>query len=274
MMPIRVVASFLTIFALCFVVRADMVSAQSGHSVLPGQRAEGRQTFQDPKASGRRLDLCLHWARNCGKPAADAWCRTKGHRNAKAWRRQDDVGPTWVLGDKRECSDRGCDGFDFITCQGRVPQPQASGSRKLREVTPRADSSVSAGIIPGSLTDLQERVAKLEQQTGRLTDELAQTRKELGDLREALGGIMRQAQQQPFCKKQRYDDYTCDVSVNPRTGKRESCGAYGCNEVTGLCRNFCHVAPDCAQNYVCDRSSGQAHGSCETDYPQGKRCPP
>jgi hypothetical protein len=33
-----------------------------------------------------RLDWCLHWARDYGKPAADAFCQINGYAEAESWK--------------------------------------------------------------------------------------------------------------------------------------------------------------------------------------------
>jgi hypothetical protein len=73
--------------------------------------------------SNYRLDWCLHWAQDCGKPAADAWCSQKGGKAggyAAEWEIDADIGaasPTYVMGDKKVCDQQFCDGFKFITCE-------------------------------------------------------------------------------------------------------------------------------------------------------------
>ena len=41
-------------------------------------------TYTKPMAGGRRLDWCLTWATNCGKPAADFYCKSKGYGSARS----------------------------------------------------------------------------------------------------------------------------------------------------------------------------------------------
>ena len=84
--------------------------------------AQGSQTFSNPTIEGRRLDWCLHWGTQCGKPAADAWCvRKMGKADgyARSWQQAVDIGassPTYVIGDGKVCNQRYCDGFRSIAC--------------------------------------------------------------------------------------------------------------------------------------------------------------
>ncbi len=84
--------------------------------------AQGSQTFNNPKIQGYRLDWCLHWATQCGKPAANAWCAKKYGKAdgyAKSWKIAADIGassPTYVIGDGKVCNQAFCDGFKSITC--------------------------------------------------------------------------------------------------------------------------------------------------------------
>jgi hypothetical protein len=84
--------------------------------------AQGSKTFTNPTIKGYRLDWCLHWGRQCGKPAADAWCARKMGKAdgyAKKWQQAVDIGassPTYVIGDGAVCNQKFCDGFRSITC--------------------------------------------------------------------------------------------------------------------------------------------------------------
>ena len=42
----------------------------------------GARTFFSPMVGGERLHACLQADEECGKPAADAWCRSKGYESA------------------------------------------------------------------------------------------------------------------------------------------------------------------------------------------------
>jgi hypothetical protein len=90
-----------------------------------GRRAGKR--FPNPTVNGMRVDLCLHWAQQCGKPAADAFCRLSGYGGSSAHQVVHDRPPTYVIGDKKVCNQGFCDGFSSITCVGAAtarPQPQ------------------------------------------------------------------------------------------------------------------------------------------------------
>ncbi len=84
--------------------------------------AQGSKTFTNPMIEGRRLDWCLHWGKECGKPAANAWCQRKmGKADGYVikWQIAPDIGassPTYVLGDRKVCNKPFCDGFKSITC--------------------------------------------------------------------------------------------------------------------------------------------------------------
>lgn len=44
-----------------------------------GTGGEPTVVLEDPLLDGVPLDICLDWGANCGKPAADAYCRGQGH---------------------------------------------------------------------------------------------------------------------------------------------------------------------------------------------------
>ena len=66
-----------------------------------------------------RLDWCLHWGRDCGKPAADAFCQMYGYADAESWKTEGGL-TTFVLGDGKICKG-GCDGFSSINCRKTAP---------------------------------------------------------------------------------------------------------------------------------------------------------
>jgi hypothetical protein len=96
-------------------------------SPIPSERV-----FASPVWNGHRLDVCLQWGANCGKPAADAFCRKNGfseslhaESDAEAGR-----GTTRVIGTGQVCSGSFCRGFNKSSA--------SSGSR--RELFRTADS--------------------------------------------------------------------------------------------------------------------------------------
>jgi hypothetical protein len=79
-----------------------------------------RHVFSKPMVNRYRLDWCHKWATDCGQSAADAFCRSKGLRRAKAFEQDPDIGqksPTYVLGTGQICDQGACDGFKFIECE-------------------------------------------------------------------------------------------------------------------------------------------------------------
>lgn len=80
-----------------------------------------RRRFRAPMVGGRgRLDYCKYFGRDCGRPAADAFCKSQGYTAAVSFRIQHNIGsnrtPTATIGDRRLCVDRECDGFQEIVC--------------------------------------------------------------------------------------------------------------------------------------------------------------
>lgn len=139
--------------------------------------AQQSRTFDEPQLDGRRLDLCLVWGGECGKPAADAWCREQGFDRAREWEPAPDIGaetPTLVLTDRRVCDGPWCDGFASITCEReRAPLrtiPLANMTR-LAEDRGRSwvDVTKDTGLIgqiyfPTGISDLDDAAyAELEE---------------------------------------------------------------------------------------------------------------
>jgi TIR domain len=75
------------------------------------------RVFKDPTIEGgTRLDYCLHWAKDCGEPAATAWCKTVGFNRSTAHKLKQNVPPTYVIGDRVICKIPECTAFVEITC--------------------------------------------------------------------------------------------------------------------------------------------------------------
>lgn len=84
--------------------------------------AQGGKVFKNPTIEGYRLDWCLRWGKQCGKPAANAWCSRKmGKADGYVikWKIDPNIGnsfTTYVMADKKICNKKFCDGFKWIEC--------------------------------------------------------------------------------------------------------------------------------------------------------------
>jgi hypothetical protein len=77
------------------------------------------KTIVAPMFNGNRLDWCRTWSEDCGKPAADAYCRNQGFQEAASFAREPHIGalsPTRLIGTGATCDLAHCDGFRQITC--------------------------------------------------------------------------------------------------------------------------------------------------------------
>lgn len=83
--------------------------------------------FNDPRiqvAEGALpLDVCREWATNCGKPAADAFCASKGAGVAAKFNVAQNSPPTVVIGTRQVCRDPSCDRITWVQCV-RVLNPR------------------------------------------------------------------------------------------------------------------------------------------------------
>lgn len=77
------------------------------------------RVFANPVWKGKRLDVCLQWGSNCGKPAADAFCKTKGF--SESFHATEDPEPgyaaTRLIGTDQVCDKPFCRGFQQIICK-------------------------------------------------------------------------------------------------------------------------------------------------------------
>lgn len=76
----------------------------------------GKQTYFNPKFKNYRLDWCYGWAKQCGEPAAEAFCQMKGFGKAAGFKKAPGLPATRVIGTGQVC-DGNCDGFSEITCE-------------------------------------------------------------------------------------------------------------------------------------------------------------
>lgn len=96
---------------------------------------QAQQRFDRPSVDGVRIDWCLTWGAECGKPAADRFCRDRGLPQATRFDIARAVGPTRILGSGQPCNDKRCDGFAFIECAAReAPRIRPD----IRQVRPAA----------------------------------------------------------------------------------------------------------------------------------------
>jgi hypothetical protein len=108
------------------------------------------QTFSNPKVSGDRLDLCLNWGQGCGKPAADAWCVSKGFETSVAHNVANDVGAstrTRLITTGAVCDQGYCDAISKVTCyRASAPAPAQQIYVKPRYNGMRLDLCVNWGV--------------------------------------------------------------------------------------------------------------------------------
>jgi hypothetical protein len=77
------------------------------------------RVFANPVWKGRRLDVCLRWASECGKPAADSFCRAQGYSDALHAVPDAEPGyaSTRVISTDQICDKPFCRGFQQIICR-------------------------------------------------------------------------------------------------------------------------------------------------------------
>ncbi len=86
-----------------------------------GEQPAQDAMYKEPSIGGARLDWCRVWAGECGKPAADAYCQSKGHAISTGFKQASNIGafePTKVISSGQVCAQGDCDGFAWIKCGG------------------------------------------------------------------------------------------------------------------------------------------------------------
>ncbi len=98
--------------------------AQAASAGVPAQAARppasggvpATRHFDNPLVEGVALDFCRSWARECGKPAADAFCQSQGFAAAIDFTRQPHAPPTRVIGSGQVCNGANCARIAAVTC--------------------------------------------------------------------------------------------------------------------------------------------------------------
>lgn len=75
--------------------------------------------FNLPFVEGKYVDNCLVWANQCGKPAADEFCRRQGFERAKSFTRSQAGSriPTIVLSSRQVCNADFCVALSSVNCE-------------------------------------------------------------------------------------------------------------------------------------------------------------
>lgn len=112
----------------------------------------GQRRFDAPRVDGVRIDWCLSWSAECGKPAADRFCADEGMGPATRFEKAPRVAPTFVLADRRRCEGERCDGFAFIECGARLrmvlPKGPLPAAKPPEERPPAARAPSPTGPRP------------------------------------------------------------------------------------------------------------------------------
>jgi hypothetical protein len=74
-------------------------------------------TFDDPRVNGYGLDYCREWAKDCGWPAATAFCRSQGYVKAVDFRWVKNNQKTRVIASGQVCNAPQCDRISHVTCE-------------------------------------------------------------------------------------------------------------------------------------------------------------
>ncbi|CAD7699209.1 unnamed protein product [Ostreobium quekettii] len=112
-----------------------------------------RTTFSHPEVGGGKLDYCTSPGVGCGKPAADAFCVSRGFASAESffkWRFAiRDCGTTVTIGSGESCSESSCEGFRIIVCR-------QGGGADTTEPALAASDAVAAAPGPSDLGPLAQ----------------------------------------------------------------------------------------------------------------------
>lgn len=89
-----------------------------------GPAAAQDRTWNAPRHNDLRLDWCLTWGADCGRPAAVAFCNRKRYEDVVVFRAElvGKAEPTSLIGTNQVCNGHDfCTAFAYITCTRPVP---------------------------------------------------------------------------------------------------------------------------------------------------------
>ena len=89
-------------------------------SQVPSPQPLPKMTIDKPRYGDYRVDWCRYWAKGCGKPAADEFCRRLGLAEAASFAQDPRIGksdPTAIIGNGQICNEGFCNGFASVTCR-------------------------------------------------------------------------------------------------------------------------------------------------------------
>ncbi len=87
-------------------------------AAAPTVTASSSRRFENPMVQGMALDGCRIWSNECGQPAADAFCRSRGFAFATAFTVRRHAPPTRVIGSGQICNEPFCGRIASVTCVG------------------------------------------------------------------------------------------------------------------------------------------------------------
>lgn len=86
-------------------------------TVQPPVRKRITKIYKQPKIGSLRVDCCLSMNKDCGKPAADRYCRSLGHKESVNCKLSTGrCTPTFILGTQTICTSPLCKGFEEVEC--------------------------------------------------------------------------------------------------------------------------------------------------------------
>lgn len=75
-----------------------------------------QRRFAFPRMDHYRVAWCYQHGKNCGRQAADSFCRRLGYLKANDYKKQSQIAATKALGNQKLCFGKKCNGFEYITC--------------------------------------------------------------------------------------------------------------------------------------------------------------
>lgn len=102
--------------AHCWLKSVSAPPQPNGCCISGVTRAPAGIRIDNPTVDGLALDYCKTWSVDCGPPAADAWCQSKGYRAAVDFTLALGRPPTKIIGDGQVCNESFCGAIVSVIC--------------------------------------------------------------------------------------------------------------------------------------------------------------
>ncbi len=109
-----------------------------------------------PEVDGTAIDICREWGANCGKPAADAWCKAHDYGDSVSHEVKQDSPPSRIISSGKLCEEKHCDRIISIACAQKSIHFYMQQDFKTAALLLKIIDAQSERLIPDAKIQLAE----------------------------------------------------------------------------------------------------------------------